>query len=277
MALPTPRRTSFIPPVPKNDPRSAGSSKATTAAKSRTPTMNSAAKTATIPVVNLESSQAATTLPVQATPTAQTDPSSKKKRRSRDGEKSSSKRSRWEGSDPRPLTGGLLDPTSQRAIVESLSEKELTEAALEFTSHDAMLTWYLHRFADRRGVEEVQHELASSKKETEDVRAQLATLDLEHSKCKEAQEALTKKHEGACIEVATLTKQLTTLRTKFSEMAEENEQLKLSLQEAEGTGKKQKDEIARLTAEVATSHGTIRVLSEDVQIEHEEGFNKALR
>lgn len=82
------------------------------------------------------------------------------------------------------MTGGLLDPSfgvsdhvdfrmssSQRAVVEPLSEKELTEAALEFTSRGAMLIWYLHRFADRRGAEDVQHELAASKKEVEDVRA----------------------------------------------------------------------------------------------------------
>lgn len=114
--------------------------------------------------------------------------------------------------------------------MEPLSEKELTEAALEFTARGAMLIWYLRRFVDRRGAEEVQHKLFASRKEIEEVRAQLEALNLEHSKCKKAQEALLKKHEGACIEVATLTKQLTDLRVKYVEEAGESERLKLALQ-----------------------------------------------
>lgn len=55
--------------------------------------------------------------------------------------------------------------------MESLSEKELTGAALEFVGWGGMQIWYLCNFADRRGAEGVQRELATSKKEIEEVRA----------------------------------------------------------------------------------------------------------
>lgn len=114
-------------------------------------------------VVNLESLGAPIIVVVQADPF-----SFKKKRKSRKGEKSSSKRSRREGSVPRPLPGGLFEPafhvgewvdfrmsSSQRAAVEPMSEKDLTNVALEFTTRGAMLISYLRQFANRRGVKDV--------------------------------------------------------------------------------------------------------------------------
>lgn len=112
-------------------------------------------------MVNLESSGVDAVVPVDPS-------SSKKKRKSKDGDKSSSKKSRQEGNVLRPIPSGLFDPVfdvgdqvdfcmslSERAAVEPMSEVDITDDALEFTSCGAMLIWYLRQFADRRGAEDV--------------------------------------------------------------------------------------------------------------------------
>lgn len=64
---------------------------------------------------------------------------------------------------------------------------------------------------------------------------------------------------------------------KYSNGSNENDRLKLALQQAEETTKTQGDDLTRLASEVLKANETIQLLSQDVQIEHEEGFNKALR
>lgn len=199
--------------------------------------------------VNVESSGAAVAASTQA-PT-NLSRSSKKKRRSKDGEKLSSKKSKRENS-PRPLPGGLLDPSfglsdwvdfrmssTKLTVVEHLSEREVIKASLEFTTRDAMLMWYLENFANCCGPEEVQKELAAEKKAAEETKANLEALSLEHSKCEAAQAGLLKKLKGTCIEVATLTQKLKDLHVKCDEGANEINRLKLDLQQV---GKKAKEQ-----------------------------------
>ncbi|BAT92910.1 hypothetical protein VIGAN_07177700 [Vigna angularis var. angularis] len=79
-------------------------------------------------------------------------PSIEKKRKTKEGEKSSSKRSRREGSESRPIPDGVFDPefhvgshanfhlsSTQPAIVEQMSEGDLINVALELTTRGAML------------------------------------------------------------------------------------------------------------------------------------------
>ncbi|KOM51382.1 hypothetical protein LR48_Vigan09g004100 [Vigna angularis] len=76
-----------------------------------------------------------------------------------------------------PLPGGIFSPafsmsdrtkfqmsSSQRALIEPLSELELTNAMLEMSTRAASLAWYLKEFADRPGVEDVRAELLAEKK-----------------------------------------------------------------------------------------------------------------
>ncbi|KOM49248.1 hypothetical protein LR48_Vigan08g007500 [Vigna angularis] len=80
----------------------------------------------------------------------------KKKRSHKKGEKSSSKRSRREGSTLRPLSGsvfGIKIHIGQKAnfhmnsaewsVIDKMSEKEITNATLELSSRATMLNWYL--------------------------------------------------------------------------------------------------------------------------------------
>ncbi|KOM34723.1 hypothetical protein LR48_Vigan02g087300 [Vigna angularis] len=105
MSLPQSRKTSYISSSRKRDPRSGGSSHGLTATQSRTVTDPPMAVVVaqSAPMVNLESSE------VAVVPSATL--LDKKKRKSKKGEKSSSKQSRREGSVPHPLPGSLFELT----------------------------------------------------------------------------------------------------------------------------------------------------------------------
>lgn len=121
--------------------------------------------------------------------------------------------------------------SAQRAPIEHLSEREVVKFALEFTTHGAMLLWYAEGFVDRRGLKEIQKELAAKKKAVEDAKVGLEALSLEHSECFIDQAGLTKKLEGACMEVATLTQQLKDLGLKYNKEEKETGQLTQVLQQ----------------------------------------------
>ncbi|KOM31280.1 hypothetical protein LR48_Vigan01g083500 [Vigna angularis] len=83
-----------------------------------------------------------------------------------------------------PLPGGIFSPafnmsdrtkfnmsSSQRALIEPLSEVELTNAMLEISTRAASLAWYLREFADRRGVDDVRAELLAEKKNSASLRS----------------------------------------------------------------------------------------------------------
>lgn len=92
---------------------------------------------------------------------------------------------------------------------------------LEFTNRGAMLMWYAKGFADRRGLKEIQQELAGEKKAATDAKAGLEALTLEHSKCVAEQADLNKKLESACVEVAALTQQLKDMELKHDKEKKE--------------------------------------------------------
>ncbi|KOM58050.1 hypothetical protein LR48_Vigan11g108300 [Vigna angularis] len=243
MSLPTHRKTSYLSSSRRRDPRSTGSSHALIGSQSRMmPQSDPPVIVATQPppVVNLETFEAAV-IPV-ATPLD-------KKRKSKEGEKSSSKKSRRDGNTPHPLSRGLFDPTFnvrghvsfhmsslQRAVVEPMLEKDITEAGLEFASWGPMLAWYLREFADRRSAGDVQAELVVEKKMVEDLRTQMDAVTLEHQECEKKRSTLPEKLNDADRLAGELV------------MA---------------------DELGRANKAIVT-------LNNKVQIEHEKGFNKAL-
>lgn len=94
-------------------------------------------------------------------------PLERKRKSHKEGEKSSSKRSRREGSHSRPLLG-VFSPefsvshktnfhmnSTERTVVEPLSKVEVTNVVHELATQMAMLSWYLREFADHRRVEHV--------------------------------------------------------------------------------------------------------------------------
>ncbi|KOM49181.1 hypothetical protein LR48_Vigan08g000800 [Vigna angularis] len=96
---------------------------------------------------------------------------SKKARKGKDKEKDRRK------APAVPLLGGIFSPafsmsdrakfhmsSSQRALIEPLSELELTNAMLEMSTRTSALAWYLREFANRPGVAEVHAELDIEKK-----------------------------------------------------------------------------------------------------------------
>ncbi|KOM43727.1 hypothetical protein LR48_Vigan05g133200 [Vigna angularis] len=258
MSLSTPRKTSYVPSVKhkgmvsskEGDPRSADSSHAT-GSQSRSKVKPIDPTTAQevaqqILVVELSSAEAVPNiLPV-------------KKRKSKEWEKSSSKRSRREGSVPHLILGGRFGPdftigdcvdfcmsSSQRAVVEPLSEKDITNVALEFATRGAMLTWYLRKFADRHG--------AGDRSE------------------------LLRKLDEANRELRTIVQQLKDAWARSDWIIEEAGRLKV---EVRRLGEKEEElqiQNDSLTAELVKANEAISTLNTNVQIEHEEGFTKALR
>ncbi|KOM43657.1 hypothetical protein LR48_Vigan05g126200 [Vigna angularis] len=129
--------------------------------------------------------------------------------------------------------------SSQRAVVEPMSEKDITEAALEFARRGAMLAWYLREFADRRSAGELQAELVAEKKTVEDLQTQMEALTLEHQECEKKRSALQENLDETRLELSTTVQQL-----------------------------KDAQQVDRLADELMKANEAI---------EHEEGFNKALR
>ncbi|WVY91748.1 hypothetical protein V8G54_037262 [Vigna mungo] len=220
----------------------------------------------------------------------------KKKKRSKEGEKSSSKRSKRDHT-PQPLPGGLMDPafgvsdrldfrmsSAQREIMEQLSEQQLLKATLEHSSRGAMLMWYAERFADRRGLDAIQRELASEKKAAAEAKASLEAFTLEHSNCESERTGLQRKLADACAEVETLTQKLNALGLKYEAEREESSRQRAALAEANKKVSTRDEELVEMHAENIRLQGeqqqaadTIARLNQDIQLEHEEGFFKAIR
>ncbi|BAT92848.1 hypothetical protein VIGAN_07169400 [Vigna angularis var. angularis] len=182
MSLTVPRKTSFTSSHKRKgqssyrarDPPTASSSRASASIRDRLVAPLTGQVTATIApqptsVVDLEPF-------VKTVPIALVVPSTKKKRKSKEGEKSSSKRSRREGSVLRPIIADVFDPefhvsscvtfhmsSSQRVVVELMSERELINAILELTARGSMLTWCARKLANRRSARDLQAELDEKK------------------------------------------------------------------------------------------------------------------
>ncbi|KAG2381216.1 histidine-containing phosphotransfer protein [Vigna angularis] len=190
-----------------------------------------------------------------------------------------------------PLPGGVFSPdfsmsdrtkfhmsSSQRALIEPLSELELTNAMLEMSTRTSALAWYLRNFADRPGVAEVRAELDREKKNAASLQVTLEEMVLnqdEYDKRIEQLEADLAKTNRESAE------RLAAARIEQERLAEESRQ-KIDLLEAEVTRVKEAESCRaraneELTLEVAKAKEQIAELESTILFEHEEGFNKALR
>ncbi|KOM38254.1 hypothetical protein LR48_Vigan03g163600 [Vigna angularis] len=161
-----------------------------------------------------------------------------------------------------PLPGGIFSPafsmsdwtkfhmsSSQRALIEPLSEVELTNAMLEMSTRAASLAWYLKEFADRPGVEEVRAELQEEKKNSSSLQLAMEQLILNEDEYDKRIEQLEADLEKSKKEAGEANDRLAVARGDRERLLEECSQLKAKIAELEAT----------------------------IIFEHEEGFNKALR
>ncbi|KOM34813.1 hypothetical protein LR48_Vigan02g096300 [Vigna angularis] len=249
MSLLAHRKTSFFSSTKQKggsnlrsqDPCSASSSHVTTTARSR-PLISQPTSRATVQVevlhptsvVNLEQSFSAAIAMVV--------PLVEKKRKTKEREKSSSKRSRREGSVPRPISGTIFDVefhvshrvnfhknSSQLAMLEPLFERDITNTALELSTQAAKLTWYLCEFADRRGAEDVQAELNKEKKAFANLRAQLEALTAAHEGCEKQQADWRLKLDEVRRELAKTVEKLWATQVRGDHAVEECGKLKVEV------------------------------------------------
>lgn len=73
--------------------------------------------------------------------------------------------------------------------------------------------------------------MGAENKTIEDLSLQLEALTLEHSECEKNQAALKKKFEDACIELATVARQLKDVRARYDKVVEENGRLRSELRQ----------------------------------------------
>ncbi|KAG2375949.1 uncharacterized protein HKW66_Vig0158970 [Vigna angularis] len=190
-----------------------------------------------------------------------------------------------------PEPGGVFSPdfsmsdrtkfhmsSSQRALIEPLSELELTNAMLEMSTRTSALAWYLRNFADRPGVAEVRAELDREKKNAASLQVTLEEMVLNQDEYDKRIEQLEADLEKAKRESA---ERLAAARIEQERLAEESRQ-KIDLLEAEVTRVKEAESCRakaneELTLEVAKAKEQIAELESTILFEHEEGFNKALR
>ncbi|KOM33941.1 hypothetical protein LR48_Vigan02g009100 [Vigna angularis] len=190
-----------------------------------------------------------------------------------------------------PLPGGVFSPdfsmsdrtkfhmsSSQRALIEPLSELELTNAMLEMSTRTSALAWYLRNFAARPGVAEVRAELDREKKNAASLQVTLEEMVLNQDEYDKRIEQLEAGLEKAKRESA---ERLAAARIEQERLAEESRQ-KIDLLEAEVTRVKEAESCRakaneELTLEVAKAKEQIAELESTILFEHEEGFNKALR
>ncbi|KOM56843.1 hypothetical protein LR48_Vigan10g273500 [Vigna angularis] len=210
---------------------------------------------------------------------------SKKARKGKDKEKDRGK------APAIPLPGGIFSPafsmsdrakfhmsSSQRALIEPLSELELTNAMLEMSTRTSALAWYLREFADRPRVAEVRAELDREKKNSASLQLTLEEMVLNQDEYDKRIEQLEADLEKAKRESA---EGLAAARIEQERLAEESRQ-KIELLEAEVTRIREVESCRakaneELTVEVAKAKEQIAELESTILFEHEEGFNKALR
>ncbi|KAG2399404.1 hypothetical protein LR48_Vigan04g136600 [Vigna angularis] len=210
---------------------------------------------------------------------------SKKARKGKDKEKDRGK------APALPLPGGIFSPafsmsdrakfhmsSSQRVLIEPLSELELTNAMLEMSTRTSALAWYLREFADRPGVAEVRAELDREKKNSTSLQLTLEEMVLNQDEYDKRIEQLEADLEKAKRESA---EGLAAARIEQERLTEESRQ-KIDLLEAEVTRVKEAESCRakaneELTLEVAKAKEQIAELESTILFEHEEGFNKALR
>ncbi|KOM50621.1 hypothetical protein LR48_Vigan08g144800 [Vigna angularis] len=186
-----------------------------------------------------------------------------------------------------PLPGGIFSPafnmsertkfhmsSSQRALIEPLSELELTNAMLEMSTRVSALAWYLKEFVDRPGVAKIRAELDAEKKNSASLQLTMELMLLTQDDYDKKIEQLEADLERSKKENA---KGLVAARGEQERLAEEGRQLKAEvarLRDAEAEHIKANQ---ALSLDVTKANEKIAELEATIVFEHEEGFNKALR
>ncbi|KOM32903.1 hypothetical protein LR48_Vigan01g245900 [Vigna angularis] len=137
-----------------------------------------------------------------------------------------------------PLPGGIFNPTFnmsdwtkfhmssfQRALIEPLSEVELTNAMLEMSTRAAFLAWYLKVFTDCRGVDDVRAELLAEKNSAS-LQSAMEQLILTHDDYDKRIEQLEADLQKAKRESADASDRLAVARGDQERLLEECSQLK---------------------------------------------------
>ncbi|KOM55778.1 hypothetical protein LR48_Vigan10g167000 [Vigna angularis] len=161
-----------------------------------------------------------------------------RKRSHKEGEKSSSKRSRRDGGTPWPLPSTIFQTeihigqkanfrtsSSDWDIVEKMSEKEITNAALELSCRSTMLNWYLVNMADHRNAEDVQAELTKCRRPVVGLRDKLQELTTTHKGCDKFQDETMSKLDVARSEGKEAVEKLITEKVMQGVRLEEADRL----------------------------------------------------
>ncbi|KOM38407.1 hypothetical protein LR48_Vigan03g178900 [Vigna angularis] len=188
-----------------------------------------------------------------------------------------------------PLPGGIFSPafsmsdrtkfhisSSQRALIEPLSEVELTNAMLEMSTRAASLAWYLKEFADRPGVEEVRSELLAEKKNSASVQSAMEQMILNQDEYDKRIEQLEAKLERSKKEAAEANDRLAVARGDGEQLMGECDQLKAKVSHLQSSEAELRKTNQLLSADLAKANNKVAELEATVVFEHEEGFNKAL-
>lgn len=172
-----------------------------------------------------------------------------------------------------------------------MSVEQMLSAGLELTVREAIMTMSAREYTKRRGAPEVSQQLAEEKGVAGQLRQQLEALTLMHKGCAEREAQLQTDLEGVRGELTKNLSLLKAARAREGDLAEELRRLKLERKKlgeqvddlTERDEKLSTDLLAantentRLSGELIKANETIVKLDTMSIIEHEEGFNKAMR
>ncbi|WVZ07078.1 hypothetical protein V8G54_020424 [Vigna mungo] len=199
-----------------------------------------------------------------------------RKRKSREEGNSSSKRSRRSRSSSLiPLPAGVFDSafdtssrvdfrasSSQRAVIDPLSEGELLGAVVELMTRGVILAWNAREKGKDWEGQDLLRELAEEQDASTTLHRRVETLAKDHKGCSNKHAKLQADlDEAKCNlgkEIKKLKLEVRRLGKRGEELADQSERLSLSAKLAQA-----KEDFANLDATVI--------------LEHEEGFNKAMR
>ncbi|KOM30955.1 hypothetical protein LR48_Vigan01g051000 [Vigna angularis] len=189
-----------------------------------------------------------------------------------------------------PLPGGVFSPafnmsdrtkfhmsSSQRALIEPLSEAELTNAMLEMSTRATSLAWYLKEFADRRGVEALRAKLHAERQNHALLQLAMEEMLLAHDEYDKRIEQLEADLREAKEEASGTSSLLARARDDKDRLTEECGQLKVALSCHQETESRLLGINRTLNDDLVKAKERVRELEESVVFEHEEGLNKALR
>ncbi|KOM55452.1 hypothetical protein LR48_Vigan10g134400 [Vigna angularis] len=160
--------------------------------------------------------------------------------------------------------------SSEKAIIENMSEQQIADAALEMSARVHMLTWHM-AYASDRGL---------LRAELEKLKAQHKEIVETHAVCESRQkrsEQLLKEAEGLLNDTRNAGQALKKELDQMSSELVEAKKAKAELEQAKkemATLMKERDE---WRAEALENKDLVEDLKDAVMLEHTRGFRKALR